>query len=255
VSETYPKAKAAALRALEIDSTLAEPHATLAWVAFGYDLDHQSAEREFKRALELNPNYATAHQWYALYLAVRSRMEEAFKEIRRAQELDPLSLIINTAAGWIYHFARRYDDAIRECQKATDMDPNFFGAHMVLADTYDRKQMFEEAVREYQAAFHAWGETKIADAIGRAYSASGYKAAMHIIIDRISKGSTAVRSRFFAARIAAAIGDKERAMALLEKAYEEKDEEVAFAAVIAMFDNMRSDPRFQELMRRLHIPD
>ena len=137
--EAFPKAKTAAGRALEIDERLGEAHASLAFVRFGFDWDFAEAEREFKRSIELNPGYAAAHLWYAVYLAAMGRFDEAEAEINRAQELDPLSLPIMTNVGWIHHLSRRYDRAIEAYKKALEMEPNFILARRRLGQTYEQK--------------------------------------------------------------------------------------------------------------------
>jgi Tfp pilus assembly protein PilF len=137
--DSYPKAKAAAIKALEIDEHLAEAHNSLALVKLYYDWDFPAAEREFKRALELNPNYATAHQWYGEYLMVTGRFDESLAEMRRAQELDPLSPIINTAVGYAFWHARRYDQAIEQLRKTLEMEPNFLPALSYLGMAYEQQ--------------------------------------------------------------------------------------------------------------------
>ena len=144
-----PKSKAAALTALRIDETLAEAHASLAIVNEVYDWDWAGAEREFKRAIELNPNYANAPHWYAMFLAAAGRPDEALAEIRRAKEIDPVSLIISTNEGWILFCARQYDAAIEQLQKTIELDPNFANAHYKLSLVYEMKEMHEEAARSF----------------------------------------------------------------------------------------------------------
>jgi len=155
--EAFSKAKAAASRALEIDDTLAEAHASLALVKMAYDWDLAAAESEFKRAIELNPNYATAHHWYADCLMLMGRTDQAIASIRRAQELDPLSLIISRDAGRLFYFARRYDEAIEECQKALELDPNFYPLHVTLADAYVQKRDYQQAINHYQNVINLSG--------------------------------------------------------------------------------------------------
>jgi len=127
--EAFPKAKAAAEKALQIDPNLAEAHVSLAYMRQNYDWDLASAETEFKQAIELNPNYATAHAWYALNLAVTQRYSEAIAEAKKAQEVDPLSLIINTNVAWVFYFARQYDEMLSQCQRTLELDPNFATTH------------------------------------------------------------------------------------------------------------------------------
>ncbi|PYS56670.1 MAG: hypothetical protein DMF76_24310 [Acidobacteria bacterium] len=149
-NDVMPKAKAAALDALRIDETLAEAHASLAMIDELYDWNWKSADTEFKRAIELNPNYATAHHWYAMYLSAMGRNDEALAEIRRAEALDPVSLITDTNEGWILFCARQYDQAINKLQATIEMDPNFANAHYKLALVYEIKGMYKEAVEEHR---------------------------------------------------------------------------------------------------------
>src|SRR5439155_9621616 len=148
--EAMPKAKAAALKALEIDDTLAEPHVSLAHVKYYYDRDWAGAEREYKRAIELNPNYPTAHSWYAIYLAWSGRTNEGLAEIKRAQELDPLSLPINMTVGWLLCDAQRTDEGIDQLRKTLEMDPVFMVAHIRLGYCYERKGAYDGAITEFQ---------------------------------------------------------------------------------------------------------
>jgi tetratricopeptide (TPR) repeat protein len=155
--ETYPKAKAAATKALELDDTVAEAHVSLATVRFWHDWA-AGAEPEYKRGLELSPNYATGHQWYSIYLSTRGRHQEAISEMTKAQELDPFSLIINTELGLPYLYAHQYDQAIAHFQKAIEMDPNFAFVHFALAEAYDRKGRYKEALAEHDKAVALAGE-------------------------------------------------------------------------------------------------
>ena len=150
--EGFSKAKAAAVRALEIDEALAEGHNSLAFVRLLYDWDWQDAERQFKRALKLNPGYATAHHWYAEHLAAMGRADEALAEMKRAFELNPLSLIINTLVGWVHYRARNYDEAITALIKTLEMDPHFVPAHLFLGWSYQQKGLYKEAIAEFEKA-------------------------------------------------------------------------------------------------------
>ncbi len=156
--EAYPRAKAAAMKALETDATLAEPHASLAWVKFRFDWDWLGAETEFRRALALNRRYPTAHYWCAFYLAAMGRLEEASAQIKQAQELDPLSVIINATVGNVFISARHYDQAIEELRKTLELDPNFAYAHDALGEADKEKAMFEEAIAEERNAIVFSGE-------------------------------------------------------------------------------------------------
>jgi serine/threonine-protein kinase len=261
--DAYPKARAAAMKALEIDETLAEAHAALASVNDEYLWNFAEAEKEYKRAIELNPNYATARQWYAEYLLVMGRNEEATREIKRAQELDPLSLIINAIVGYTYMENRQYDQAIEQLRKTVEMDQNFPRARLYLALTYERKGMFEEAISEYEKHSILNGTSpeeaaKEAAALREAYKKSGANGYWRKQI-KIYEKNRASRSDFLLtplsiiASIYAQLGEKEQALALLEKAYEKREMDVT-ALKSPIYDPIRTDPRFQDLMRRVGLP-
>jgi TolB-like protein len=249
-------AKQAALKAVSLDETLAEPHATLGWVAFGLEYDHETSEKEFRRAIELNPNYATAHQWYALYLVAHGRFDEAFEQIGIAKDLDPVSLIIMTAAGWLYHFAGRYDESIGECLKVLEMDPSFAPAHMVLGETYMRMGKQDDAVEEYVKVFELFGAKELARSIETAFKDYGYGAAIRVVIDAVQRRKPwGFNSPVFAARLWAILGKMEEAFAALERAYEEREGELILMLRVKEFQAMRSDPRFKDLAHRLGLAD
>src|SRR5437773_6635245 len=172
--EALPRAEAAAIKALELDSTLGEAHTSLAFTLDGFDWDWGSAEREFKRALELNPGYATAHHWYAWHLALVGRNAEAIAEMKRAQNLDPLSLIISADSAELLVIAHSYDEVIEQSRKTIEMDPNFALAHNQLAQAYIQKEMYSEAISELEKAVRLSGGSPICTAnLARAYAASG----------------------------------------------------------------------------------
>ncbi|MEJ2722384.1 MAG: protein kinase, partial [bacterium] len=172
--EAFPRARQAAEKARDLDDSLAEAHASLGWISTNYDWDWKSAEKEYNRALELNANYATAHQWYAEFLTYMGRHDDSVLEMRRALELDPLSLIINNDLGQVYYFARRYDEAIFQLRKTLEMDPGFVVAHFFLALAYAQKSMYDEALRAAQRAMTLAGEgdTLILTQLGIIYSLS-----------------------------------------------------------------------------------
>ena len=188
--DAFPKAKAAATKALVIDDTLAEAHTSLAFATWYYDWDWRAAETEFKRALELNANYPVAHQWYGSYLSSMGRHEEAIAEKRRAVELDPLSLVMNRSAGWTFYFARRYDEAIEQYRKTLELDPNFALAHLWLGEAYKQKGMHQEAILELHKASVLSGEdhAKLA-ALGHAYAFSGRRAEATKILEKLEEMS------------------------------------------------------------------
>jgi TolB-like protein/DNA-binding winged helix-turn-helix (wHTH) protein/Flp pilus assembly protein TadD len=251
--EALPKAKAAAIKALELDSGLGEAHNSLAFCLDGFDWNFDSAGKEFRRAIELNPGYATAHHWYAWHLGLLGRYDEAIVEMRKAESLDPLSIIINADLAELLVLAHSYDESIRQSRKTLEMDPSFALAHNQLGQAYLQKQMHNEAIAELQKAVQlsAGSSTCMAN-LARAYAASGKTSEATKLLVDLKKRSTPTYSH--ASEIAviyAALGDKNQAMAWLEKGFEER-----FNPGVLLrpgFDPLRSDPRFQELVRRIGL--
>jgi TolB-like protein/class 3 adenylate cyclase/Flp pilus assembly protein TadD len=250
--EAFPKAKAAAAKALEIDRNLAEAHVSLAYVQQNYDWDFAGAESEFKRALELSPNYATAHQWYALHLVVAEKYAEAIAEMKQAQELDPLSLIISTNVAWAFYFAREYDQMIEECQKGLELDPNFAGSHWILGQGYRQKGMYDEAIAEFQKAIDLSERDPVRVAVlGHAYAVAGKREeALKIINELTERSKQRYFPPYFIALIYTGLNANDEAFAWLEKAFAERSAGLIFLKAEPMFDPIRSDPRFQDLLRR-----
>jgi TolB-like protein/DNA-binding winged helix-turn-helix (wHTH) protein/Flp pilus assembly protein TadD len=252
--EALPKAKAVAIKALELDSTLGEAHNSLAFCLDGFDWDFDSAGKEFRQAIELNPGYATAHHWYAWHLSLLGRYDEAIPEMRRAESLDPLSLIINADLAELLVLAHSYDESIEQSRKTIEMDPNFPLAHVQLAQAYLAKHMNEDAVAELQKAVQlsAGSPTSIAN-LARAYVAVGKRSDAQKLLSELKQRSSPSSS--YAAEISviyAALGDTDQAMSWLEKGYEER-----FNPGVLLrpgFDPLRSDPRFEDLVRRIGLP-
>jgi TolB-like protein/DNA-binding winged helix-turn-helix (wHTH) protein/Tfp pilus assembly protein PilF len=252
--EALPKAKAVATKALELDSALGEAHNSLAFCLDGFDWDFDSAGKEFRRAIELNPGYATAHHWYAWHLSLLGRYDEAIPEMRKAESLDPLSLIINADLAELLVLAHSYDQSIQQSRKTIEMDSNFALAHIQLAQAYLAKHMNEEAVAELQKAVQLSGgsPTSIAN-LARAYVATGKRSEAQKLLSDLKKRSSPSSS--YAAEISviyAALGDTDQAMNWLEKGYEER-----FNPGVLLrpgFDPIRSDPRFEDLVRRIGFP-
>ncbi|HEY8227785.1 MAG TPA: protein kinase [Pyrinomonadaceae bacterium] len=255
-NEAMPKAKAAALRALEIDDSMAEPHVSLAHVKYYYDRDWATAEREYKRAIELNPNYPTAHQWYAVYLMSAGRFDEAVAENRRAQELDPLSLPINMTLGWVFLNARQYDRSIEQLRKTLEMDSNFLLAHHRLGLVYEQQRKYDEAIAEFKQVINlSAGKPLGIAALARAYALSGKRAeAQKGLVELQELSRQRYVSSVSIAQIYAALDDKDQAFAWLDKAEKENDANLARFKVDPRFDSLRSDPRFADLVRRLSLP-
>jgi len=253
--QALPKAKAAATKALQLDSALGEAHNSLAFCLDGFDWDFDAAGKEFRRAIELNPGYATAHHWYAWHLSLLGRYNEAIVEMKKAESLDPLSLIINADLAELLALAHLSDDSIQQSRKTIEMDSNFALAHNQLAQAYLQKQLNEEAVAELQKAVQLSGgsPTVIAN-LARAYAASGKRNEALKLLNDLKKRSTPGYSH--ASEIAviyAALGDTDQAMTWLEKGYQER-----FNPGVLLrpgFDPVRSDPRFQALVHRIGIPN
>jgi tetratricopeptide (TPR) repeat protein len=251
-----PKAKAAATKALELDDTLAEAHASLGMARMSYEWDWAGAEREFQRAIELDPNYATAHHWYAICLSTAARSEQAIASLKRAQQLDPLSLIINADVGLQQHFARRYDEAIEQVRKALEMDPNFAAGHRTLGMAYEQKGMYSEAIAEFQKALDvSRGNPFALGALGHAYAVSGNREkARQVLSEVLELSKRRYVPPFSTAVIYTGLGDKARALEWLEKAFDDRSLEMIFLKVDPRFDRLRADPRFANLLRRMGLP-
>lgn len=255
--EYMPKAKEAALRALTLDDKLAEAHASLGQISDYYDYDFITAEKEYRRAIELNPNYATAHQWLAEHLSALKRNDEALIEIRRALDLDPLSVIMNRIYGDILVDGRRYDEAITQYQKTLDLDPNFPTAHYFLGRAYEFKGMYDQAVAEYtkSQAVSIIPPQEI-QKLKDVYARSGWKAYLQMSIDLLMPDSRrALFPPFAIASFYARLGNNDETMKWLEKGYEEREFRMTLLSVSQEFDGMRSDPRFRELVRRMGLPE
>jgi TolB-like protein/DNA-binding winged helix-turn-helix (wHTH) protein/Tfp pilus assembly protein PilF len=252
--EAFPKAKDAAIKALELDSKLGEAHNSLAFVLDGFDWDLDSGGKEFQRAIELNPGYATAHHWYAWHLSLLGRYNEAIAEMRKAENLDPLSLIINADLAEMLVLAHSYDESIRQSRKTIETDPNFALAHNQLAQAYLQKHMYDEAVAELQKAVNLSGDSPTCIAnLARAYIASGKRSeAVKLLGDLKKRSNPGYSNAAEIAMIYASLGDPDQAMTWLEKGYDER-----FNPGVLLrpgFDPLRSDSRFQNLLHRVGLP-
>lgn len=256
-SQAYPKAKEAVLRALELDETLAEAHAALAGILTDYERDWSASEREFQFALQRNPSYATAHQWYSELLSNLGRHEEAVAEARKAQDLDPLSLIANTNVGVRFIFARRYDQAVEELRKTLELDADFQRAHFWLGIAYEQKGMFPQAIGSFEKVVELSGrDPRYLAALAHAYAVSGRRGEAERMLGELEKlAKTHYVSAFSRALVYAGLANKKEALAWLEKAYEERSDDMAMLKVDPRFDALRSDPRFQALLRRMNLTD
>jgi TolB-like protein/DNA-binding winged helix-turn-helix (wHTH) protein/Tfp pilus assembly protein PilF len=253
-----PKAKEMALTALQLDDSLADAHTSLAFVEMHYEWKFPEAEQEFKRAIDLNPNYSIAHHWYAYDLAAMGRMDEAVTEVKRARQTDPLSAIINTDAAEVLYFARRYDEALQQAQATIEMDPNFSHAHRVLERIYDEKHMFPEAIAEGQRAvtLSAGDSWMLLDLAGT-YALAGKKTEMKDCLNRAAKQSLGgiLPVTVATAEIDVALGEVDRALRVIESEYQRRDGALILLNADPRFDSLKSDPRFQQLLQRIGLPN
>jgi serine/threonine-protein kinase len=254
-AEAFPKARKAAEAALAIDNNLAEAHAALAYAKFRGDWNWPEAELEFKEAIRLNPNYASAHQWYASYLAAMGRFDEAIAETRRTQELDKTSLIINSHFGLIYFFSGHFDDAIEACQKTTKLDPKFFVARRYLGLAYAQKAMYKDALEQYEKALELSKNLpliRVERASVLALSGDAGKAQSELKeLQEIAKQRYI--SSYHVATVYVALKDRDRAFEWLEKAFAERADWMVFLNVDPRFKSLRSDSRFTDLLRRMNL--
>ena len=254
-NEGCGKAKGLALQALEMDPGLAEAHASLAWATMHYDYDFVTAEREYERSIELNPRYATAHQWFGFYLAMMGRYEEGYTELKRAIRLDPHP-IMNQTMGFVFFFTRRYDQAIEQFKKALELDPSFAQAQSVLGLTYVYKSMPEAAIAASRKAVEmSQGATYYLAILGVVYAEAGYWDEAQKILEQLQELSTQrYVTPYLVARIYAALDKKDEALRWLETAYGERAVFMILLRTDLRFDELRSDPRFQDLLRRMNFP-
>ena len=250
--EALEKAKAAAIKALEIDDTLSEAYASMAWIKES-SWDWNGAEKEYRRSIKLNPGYATAHHWFAFYLMYMARYDESITEIKLANELDPLSPIINANVGFILYYARRYDEAIDQYLKTFELAPNFAELHWYLGLAYEQKGMLEEAIAEFQQAITlSGGFAKYVASLGHAYAGSGKRDKASEIIGELQELSKREYvSPYYLATIYTALGEKDKALEQLEKAYEIFDVFLAHLKIDPLIDSIRTESRFKKLMKKV----
>jgi serine/threonine-protein kinase len=254
--EVMPKAKEAALHALAIDNALGEAHASLAFITFFYDWDWAAAEKEFKRALELNPNNADTHHWYSHFLMAQGRIEESLTQSKRILELSPFDILFNVHMGWHYLHARQYDQALDQIERTIEMDKNFAETYPWLGLILEQKGRYPEAIAAFQKAMSLFpGGSSIAEAeLAHTYAVSGNREAAQKIIaelQELAKGKYI--SSFQIAAIYAGLRENDQAFAWLEKAYEERSDSLVYLMVDPRLDGLRSDPRFTDLARRVGL--
>lgn len=253
-NEVMLKAKMTSMKSMAIDDTLAEPHASLAYVRAFYEWDWSGAEREFERAIELQPNYAVAHHFYSFYLAAMGRLDEAIVEEKQAHELDPISLIISTNIGMYLYYARQYDKAIERCRKTLRMDPTFFPAHIFIGLAYEQKGMYEEAVAELEKAISLSGGDLSLAGLGHAYAVSGKRDEAQKLLNELNEQSQQrYVSPYYMAMISAGLGEHDQSFEWLDKACKDRSGWLVFIKVDPNLDGLRSDPRFTDLLLRIGL--
>jgi tetratricopeptide (TPR) repeat protein len=239
---------------LQLDETVAEAHTSLARALFNFDWNLTESNKEFQRAIELDPNYATAHQWYGNgNLLTMGRFDEGIAEMKRAEELDPLSLVINTALGNGYFYTRQYDKAIEQLRKTIEMDQSFYYAHYSLGEAYEMKGSLPEAMAEYQKAQQLSDNPYVLALLGHALAASGKRDEALRTLDQLKEMA---RQRYVPAHdfaiVYAGLGDNDQAVQWLERSYQDHSE-MTRLKVDPLLDNLRSDPRFADLVRRVGL--
>ncbi|HEX4807471.1 MAG TPA: tetratricopeptide repeat protein [Bryobacteraceae bacterium] len=252
-TEVMPKAKEAALRAVKLDDGLAEGHTSLAYVKLSYDWDLPGAEREFKRAIDLNPGYATAHHWYAHYFLAMGEPDRALAEVRRARQLDPLSFSINIGLGWCLYHARRYDEAIAQYRSTLEIDPNFSLAHCTLGMAYTQKGSYPEAFAEFNKALSLPGSRSLVLAnIARTYALSGRPAEARKLLRELKDSAKKhyVPAMYIAA-IYGALGEREQSLVWIQRAYDERSDYMVYLKTEPSVDVFRSNPKFEVLLKRI----
>ncbi len=255
-TESLPRAKAAALKALDLDDSLGEAHASLAQAVCAYDFDFTRAEQEFRRAIVLNPNYATAHQWYAEMLNAMGRFDEAIRQIKRAWQLDPLSVIINADVGTVLCTAGHYDEAIPQLQKTLRMDPDFYYAHWNLGQALELKGRTDEAIAEYKKATALNDDPLPLALLGRLYGNLGRKDEAQKILARLHEIAKERYVSFYSfAVVEMGLGEKQEAIRLLERAYEDHNGyDIAFIKTDPLLNPLRGEPAFQALVAKVFSP-
>ncbi len=256
-NEGSARAKVAAQKALEIDNTLAEAHASLALGILHWDADTLAAQREFRRAIELNSRYTTIAHWYAACLSAMGRMDDALAEIKRVLQLDPLSPSVKVTAAMMFYMARRPDGAIEQCRDILELNPSYLAAHWLLGLAYVQKAMFEEAIHEFrQAVDLSVGAAVFLGALGYGYGSAGRRKDALKVVEQLQELLPKQRyvMPYWMAMIYASLDEKEEAFRCLDIAYQERSAWIVYMKVLPWFDNLRPDARFQDLLRRMNLP-
>jgi tetratricopeptide (TPR) repeat protein len=252
--EAYPIAKAAALKALDLDDALGEAHCSLGFFRLLYDWDFDGAEREFKRAIELNPGYANAHDGYGFYLKAMGRHEEAISVCQKVQQLDPLSPFTYVGLGWAYYFARQYDRAIEQCGKALEIDPRSSFAYRNIGMAELQRGRVEDAIAALSKAFTLSGSLSFEAHLGYAYAAAGKRTeAREVIVELEEMARQCYVSAYYFAIVHLGLGELDQAFDWLERAYEERSGFLPLLKVEPLLDGLRADARFADLMQRVGL--
>ena len=250
----FPKAKEAAMKALDIDENQAEAHSSLAFIKFRWDWDRAETEREFQTAIRLKPAYAPAHQWYSSYLIAVERFDEAIAEAKRTEELEPLSFVASSHLGWIYYLAGKNDEAIDQCKKILDLDPNSFPARRYLGLAYEAKAMYPEAINEFQTGVKLSGSPLMLALLGHAYAASGKHAEAQQVLNDLEQLQTQrYVSPYTVAAIYAGLNNQDQAFNWLEKAVGERDIWLMNLKVDPVFAKLRTNRKFTDLLARIRL--
>jgi tetratricopeptide (TPR) repeat protein len=256
-TEAFPKAKAAALKALALEPDLAEAHPALAYVAMYYDWDWAAAEREFRLAIRLNPGYATAHQWYGNFLVVLGRFQDSLDEFSKAVALDPLSPLKLGALGWSYYFARRYEEAADQCRRALELEPSYVVAHLWLGLAYEELARFDEAVAEFEEAARLTDRSVASlGFLGHGYAVAGRRNdARSVLEELIQLRARRYVSAYDLAVIHLGLGDNTSASDWLERAFHERAHQMAWIKVDPRLDPLRGTAPFDRLLDRMKLAD
>jgi tetratricopeptide (TPR) repeat protein len=254
-AEAYPKGKAAALKALELDASLAEPHATLGVVKRDFEWDWSGAEEEFQRAIELNPGYVDAYHWRSTLLNMLGRQAEALREKKKALAMDPLSVVIRTDLARTFYFSRDYDQSLVQYRAALDMDPNFESAHLWLAQVYEQKGQFEQAISELNTGMRLSNDSTFALArLGHGYAMAGRRDEAHAVINQLNAlSSEEYVSPYDIAMVHVGLQEIDDAFVWLQRAFEQRSLWLGYLNVEPQLDPLRSDPRFQDLLQSIGL--
>ena len=255
-SEAFPKAKEAAIKAIEIDPSLASSHAALGWASMCYDWDLTTSEQHFQRSISLNPNYSTAHHWYGMLLAQRGDFDKAAAEIEVARDLDPLSPIVNADVAWVYYFARRFDDAVDQCRKMLEIEPDFSVAHWNLGQSLREKGMLDEAIAAFRRADELSGGNEVFRAtLAHALGQGGKRSeALEILDEFLARSGSQFVAPHAMVLIYLGLGDIDKAVEWFERSYQERSDFVIESAKNPIMDQIRDEPRVQELLRTIRSP-